>query len=208
MSLIQIREEICLLGRSLFDRGYTHGTSGNISVLIDGGQMMVTPTNASLGNLDPDDLCVIDAEGRIACGPAPTKELPLHTSLYRTRGAARAIVHLHSTHSVAASMLPDLDPADVFPPLTAYYLMKVGRTVLLPYFRPGDPRIAEAINELQGQYSSILLANHGPVVSGLSLGEAAAAIEELEQTAKLYLLVGHCGPKLLNDDEATALRKF
>ena len=206
MSLTPIREEICRFSRSLFDRGYTHGTSGNVSVLLDDGRMIVTPTNVSLGHLDPNDLCLLDAEGRRIGGPAPTKELPLHTALYRTRGAARAVVHLHSTHSVAASMLPDLDPADVFPPLTAYYLMKVGRTVLLPYFRPGDPRIAEAIHELQGRYSSILLANHGPVVSGLSLGEAAAAIEEVEQTAKIYLLVGHCGPKLLNDEEATALR--
>ena len=196
------------MGQSLFARGYTHGTSGNISVLLDDGSMIATPTNVSLGNLDPANLCIINAAGHVAPGPAPTKELPLHSALYRTRGAARAIVHLHSTHSVAASMLPDLDPEDVFPPLTAYYLMKVGRTVLLPYFRPGDPRIAEAIDALQGRYSSILLANHGPVVSGLSLGEAAAAIEELEQTAKLYLLVGHRRPRLLNDEEATALRKF
>ena len=199
---------MCRLGQSLFDRGYTHGTSGNISVLLDDGSMIVTPTNASLGNLDPADLCIVDAAGRVALGPAPTKELPLHSALYRTRGAARAIVHLHSTHSVAASMLPDLDPADVFPPLTPYYLMKVGRTVLLPYFRPGDPRIAQAIDALQGQYSSILLANHGPVVSGLSLGEAVAAIEELEQTAKLYLLVGHRQPTMLDDEEAIALRKI
>jgi 3-dehydro-4-phosphotetronate decarboxylase len=208
MSLTPIREEICRLSRSLFDRGYTHGTSGNVSVLLDDGRMIVTPTNVSLGHVDPNDLCLLDAGGRSTGGLAPTKELPLHTALYRSRGAARAIVHLHSTHSVAASMLPDLDPEDVFPPLTAYYLMKVGRTVLLPYFRPGDPRIAEAIDALQGRYSSILLANHGPVVSGLSLGEAAAAIEELEQTAKLYLLVGHRRPRLLNDEEATALRKF
>lgn len=206
MSLTPIREEICRLARSLFDRGYTHGTSGNISVLLDDGRIIVTPTNASLGNLDPDELCIVDAEGRTARGPTPTKELPLHTAVYRTSSAARAVVHLHSSHSVAASMLPDLDPTDVFPPLTAYYLMKVGRTVLLPYFRPGDPRIAEAIDALQGRYSSILLANHGPVVSGLSLGEAAAAIEELEQTAKIFLLVGDRRPKLLTEEEATTLR--
>ena len=208
MSFTTIREEICRLGQSLFHRGYTHGTSGNISVLLDDGSMIVTPTNASLGNLDPMDLCIVDAVGRVSHGRTPTKELPLHSALYRTRGAARAIVHLHSTYSVAASMLPDLDPADVFPPLTPYYLMKVGRTVLLPYFRPGDPCIAQAIDALQGQYSSILLANHGPVVSGLSLGEAAAAIEELEQTAKLFLLVGHRQPTILNDEEAIALRKI
>lgn len=207
MSLSPVREEICRLGRSLFDRGYTHGTSGNISVLLDDGRMLVTPTNASLGDIDPAALCLLDADGRSVDGAAPTKELPLHSALYRTRGGARAIVHLHSTHSVAASMLPDLDPADVFPPLTAYYLMKVGRTVLLPYFRPGDPRVAEAIDALQGRYSSILLANHGPVVSGFSLGEAAAAIEELEQTAKIYLLVGSRNPGMLPDEEAAALRR-
>jgi len=207
MSLSPVREEICRLGRSLFDRGYTHGTSGNISVLLDDGRMLVTPTNASLGDIDPAALCLLDADGRSVDGAAPTKELPLHSALYRTRGGARAIVHLHSTHSVAASMLPDLDPADVFPPLTAYYLMKVGRTVLLPYFRPGDPRVAEAIDALQGRYSSILLANHGPVVTGFSLGEAAAAIEELEQTAKIYLLVGSRNPGMLPDEEAAALRR-
>jgi ribulose-5-phosphate 4-epimerase/fuculose-1-phosphate aldolase len=206
VSLARAREEICHLGRSLFDRGYTHGTSGNISVLLDDGRMLVTPTNSSLGGLDPAALTLLDPAGRILEGLAPTKELPLHGAMYRSRGAARAIVHLHSTHSVAASMLPGLDPTDVFPPLTAYYLMKVGRTALLPYFRPGDPLVAEAIDELQGAYSSILLANHGPVVSGLSLAEAAAAIEELEQTAKLYLLVGHRGAQLLNCEETEALR--
>lgn len=206
MSLTTVREEICRLGRSLFDRGYTHGTSGNISVLLDDGRMLVTPTNASLGDLDPAALAVLDSDGCIVGGLAPTKELPLHSALYRTRGAARAIVHLHSTHSVAASMLPDLDPADIFPPMTAYYLMKVGRTALLPYFRPGDPRVADAIDGLQGLYSSILLANHGPVVSGTTLAEAGAAIEELEQTAKLYLLVGHRQAKLLDVEEAMYLR--
>ncbi len=207
MNLTPIREEICRLGQSLFARGYTHGTSGNISVLLDDGRMLVTPTNASLGDLDPADLAVLDSDGRAVGGLAPTKELPLHSALYRTRGAARAIVHLHSTHSVAASMLPDLDPADIFPPMTPYYLMKVGRTALLPYFRPGDPRIAEAINDLQGRYSSILLANHGPVVSGITLADAGSAIEELEQTAKLYLLVGHRQLRWLDDDEALYLRK-
>lgn len=206
MNLSPVREDICRLGRSLFDRGYTHGTSGNISVLLDDGRMIVSPTNASLGDLDPATLTLLGSDGSTMDGLAPTKELPLHRALYRTRGAARAIVHLHSTHSVAASMLPDLNPADVFPPLTAYYLMKVGRTALLPYFRPGDPRVVNAIDALEGRYSSILLANHGPVVSGLSLTEAGAAIEELEQTAKLYLLVGHRQANLLDIKEASALR--
>jgi ribulose-5-phosphate 4-epimerase/fuculose-1-phosphate aldolase len=208
VTLARIREDICLLGQSLFDRGYTHGTSGNISVALDDGGLIVTPTNSSLGRLDPARLTVIDAQGRCTDGPPPTKELPLHSALYRSRGAARAIVHLHSTHSVAASMLPGLDPNDVFPPLTAYYLMKVGRTALLPYFRPGDPKVADAIDALEGRYSAILLANHGPVVAGMTLDEAGAAIEELEQTARLYLLVGDRSPNVLAADEANALRSI
>lgn len=206
MSLSQIREEICRLGKSLFDRGYTHGSSGNISVMLEDGGMIVTPTDSSLGRLDPATLTILDREGRVIDGAKPTKELPLHSALYRTRGAARAIVHLHSTHSVAVSMLPEINPEDVFPPMTAYYLMKVGRTALLPYFRPGDPRVAEAINALEGRYSSVLLANHGPVVAGASLGDAGSAIEELEQTARLYLLVGHRNCRLLSDHEAAALQ--
>lgn len=206
MSSSKIKEEICLLGRSLFDRGYTHGSSGNISVVLEDGSVIITPTNSSLGSLDPNDLSVLDPGGRVVGGALPSKELPLHDALYRSRGAARAIVHLHSPHSVAVSMIPGIDPEDALPPLTAYYLMKIGRTALLPYFRPGDPLVANAINSLEGRYSAILLANHGPVVAGTSLGEAGSAIEELEQTAKLFLLVGHRHPRLLDEQEAAALR--
>ena len=206
MSQSRLREDICRLGKSLFDRGYTHGSSGNISVVLDDGGMIVTPTDSSLGALDPATLTLLDREGRLIDGAKPTKELPLHSALYRSRGAARAIVHLHSTHSVAVSMLPEIDPEDVFPPMTAYYLMKLGRTALLPYFRPGDPRVAQAIDALGGRYSSVLLANHGPVVAGTSLVEAASAIEELEQTARLYLLVGHRNCRLLSDQEISELR--
>ena len=206
MSQSRIREDICRLGKSLFDRGYTHGSSGNISVVLDDGGMIVTPTDSVLGALDPTTLTVLDRDGRLIDGAKPTKELPLHSALYRTRGGARAIVHLHSTHSVAVSMLPEIDPEDVFPPMTAYYLMKVGRTALLPYFRPGDPRVAQAIDALEGRYSSVLLANHGPVVAGASLAEAGSAIEELEQTARLYLLVGHRNCRVLSDQETFALR--
>jgi ribulose-5-phosphate 4-epimerase/fuculose-1-phosphate aldolase len=201
-----VREEMCRLGRSLFERGYTHGSSGNISVRVDDDTFVVTPTNSSLGSLDPASLTIVDAQGRVVDGPVPTKELPLHAAMYRTRRAAGAIVHLHSTHSVAVSMLPGIDPADVLPPLTAYYLMKVGRTALLPYFRPGDPAVMAAIEELDGRYSAILLANHGPVVAGPTIREAAEAIEELEQTAKLYLLVGHHNPKLIGETECEAIR--
>lgn len=205
MSDAKVREGICRLGRSLFDRGYTHGASGNISVALADGGMIVTPTNVSLGALDPAALCRLDTNGTIVDGPPATKEVPLHRALYETRGAARAVVHLHSTHSVAVSMLPDIDPADVFPPMTAYYLMRVGRTALLPYFRPGDPEMATALSGLKGVYSAILLANHGPVVAGRSLDDAGYAIEELEQTAKLFLLLRHELPKLIPPDAIRTL---
>ena len=123
MSETKIREDICRFGRSLFERGLTPGSSGNISVRLDDGGWLVTPTNASLGFLDPARMSRLGPDGRLVSGDAPTKEIPLHTALYETRGAARAMVHLHSTHSVAVSMLPEIDPSAVLPPMTAYYLM-------------------------------------------------------------------------------------
>ena len=192
------REEICRLGGSLFERGLTPGSSGNISVRCDDGGWLVTPTNASLGSLDPAKLSRLGADGRLLSGDAPTKEVPLHSALYQTRSAARAVVHLHSTHSVALSMLPEIDPRAALPPMTPYYLMKCGATALLPYYRPGDPAVAAAIKGLAGQYSSVLLANHGPVVSGDSLEAAVYAIEELEETAKLYLLLRGLNPRYLS----------
>ncbi|WP_445192400.1 3-oxo-tetronate 4-phosphate decarboxylase [Sphingomonas sp. Tas61C01] len=207
MNPSSIREEICKVGRSLFDRGYTHGASGNISVMLDDGGMIVTPTNVSLGALDPAALSVFDVSGRLIEGPAPTKEMPLHEAVYRTRRSARAIVHLHSTHSVAVSMLPGINDADVFPPLTAYSLMRVGRTALVPYYRPGDPRVADALRSLDGAFGAILLANHGPVVADQSLEAAGWAIEELEQTARLMLLLRNERPRLLDPAEAEAIRR-
>lgn len=201
------REAICRLGRSLFDRGYTHGASGNISCRLDNGTMLLTPTNVSLGALDPDTLSLIDATGRLLSGSPPTKEQPLHRAMYETRVADRAVVHLHSTHSVAVSTLPDVDPTDVLPPLTAYYLMRVGRTVLLPYFRPGDPLVADAIRSLGPSTGAVLLANHGPVVAGRSLEEAGWAVEELEQTSKLHLLLRGHQPNLVPTAEIEALRR-
>ena len=139
MSETRLREDICRFGRSLFERGLTPGSSGNISVRLDDGGWLVTPTNASLGFLDPAKLSRLSADGKLVSGDAPTKEVPLHTALYQTRDAARAVVHLHSTHSVAISMLPEIDPRAALPPMTAYYLMKCGATALVPYYRPGDP---------------------------------------------------------------------
>jgi ribulose-5-phosphate 4-epimerase/fuculose-1-phosphate aldolase len=207
MSETRIREEICRLGRSLFERGLTPGSSGNISVKLDDGGYLVTPTNASLGFLDPSLLSRLAADGKLISGEAPTKEVPLHSALYLTRGSARAVVHLHSTHSVALSMLPEIDPRAALPPMTPYYLMKCGHTALVPYYRPGDPAVADAIKGLAGKYSSVLLANHGPVVSGDTLETAVFAIEELEETAKLYLLLRGLNPRYLTPQQVADLSK-
>jgi ribulose-5-phosphate 4-epimerase/fuculose-1-phosphate aldolase len=205
MSETKIREDICRFGRSLFERGLTPGSSGNISVRLADGGFLVTPTNASLGFLDPARLTRLDAQNKLVSGDAPTKEIPLHSALYETRGAARAIVHLHSTHSVAVSMLPEVDPKSVLPPMTAYYLMRVGQTALVPYYRPGDAAVAGAIRGLAGRYSSVLLANHGPVVAGDSLEGAVFATEELEETAKLYLLLRGLNPRHLSPQQVADL---
>ena len=207
MSDTRIREDICRFGRSLFERGLTPGSSGNISVKLDDGGWLVTPTNASLGFLDPARLSRLAADGRLVSGDRPTKEVPLHGALYETSGTARAVVHLHSTHSVALSMLPEIDPRAALPPMTAYYLMRCGATALLPYYRPGDPAVADAIRGLAGKHSSVLLANHGPVVSGDTLDAAVFAIEELEETAKLYLLLRGLNPRYLTPAQIADLSK-
>ncbi|MBN9984595.1 3-oxo-tetronate 4-phosphate decarboxylase [Rhizobium laguerreae] len=205
MSDARLREEICRYGRSLFERALTPGSSGNISLRLEDGGWLVTPTNASLGFLDPARISRLDAEGRLLSGDKPTKEIPLHTALYDTRGSARAIVHLHSTHAVALTMLPEIDPRAALPPMTPYYLMRAGETALVPYYRPGDPAVADAIRGLAGKYSSVLLANHGPVVAGDSLEAAVFATEELEETAKLYLLLRNLNPRFLSPAQVADL---
>ncbi|OYW61452.1 MAG: aldolase [Rhizobiales bacterium 17-65-6] len=205
MSEARLREEICRFARSLFERGLTPGSSGNISVRLDDGGWLVTPTNASLGFLDPATLSRLDPQGRLLEGTAPTKEMPLHSALYDTRTRARAIVHLHSTHAVAVSMLPDVDPKSVLPPLTPYSLMRAGQVALLPYYRPGDPAVAGAIRGLAGRYASVLLANHGPVVAGETLEAAVYAMEELEETAKLHLLLRNLNPRHLSPAQVADL---
>ncbi|WP_028746654.1 aldolase [Rhizobium mesoamericanum] len=207
MSDTRLREEICQYGRSLFERGLTPGSSGNISLRLDDGGWLVTPTNASLGFLDPARISRLDAAGQHLSGDKPTKEIPLHSALYETRGSARAIVHLHSTHAVAVTMLPEIDPRAVLPPMTPYYLMRAGQTALVPYYRPGDPAVADAIRGLAGKYSSVLLSNHGPVVAGESLEAAVFATEELEETAKLYLLLRNLNPRYLSPAQVADLVK-
>jgi ribulose-5-phosphate 4-epimerase/fuculose-1-phosphate aldolase len=205
MSETKIREDICRFGRSLFERGLTPGSSGNISVCLADGGWLVTPTNASLGFLDPGRISRLDRAGTVIAGDRPTKEIPLHAALYETRAHARAVVHLHSTHAVAVSLLPGIDPRAVLPPLTPYYLMRVGATALVPYYRPGDPSVSDAIRGLAGKYAAVLLANHGPVVAGESLEAAVFAMEELEETAKLFLLVRGLNPRYLSPQQVADL---
>jgi 3-dehydro-4-phosphotetronate decarboxylase len=188
MSEATAREAICAIGASIFARGLTAGSSGNISVRTEEGWLM-TPTNASLGRLDPARLSKLDPEGRLISGDPPTKESFLHRVMYDERRDTGAVVHLHSTHSVAVSCLAEIDPKDVLPPITAYYVMRVGRLPLVPYYRPGDLDLAEAVRCFAGKHHAVLLANHGPVVAGSNLDAAVNAIEELEETAKLYLLL-------------------
>jgi 3-dehydro-4-phosphotetronate decarboxylase len=203
----KLRENVCAVGASLFNRGLTHGSTGNISVRMADGGWIMTPTGSSLGTLDPARLSQLDETGRHVTGDRPTKEAFLHTTMYARRADACAVVHLHSTHSVAVSCLHGIDPTNVLPPITAYYVMRVGALALAPYFPPGDEGLAKAVGQLAGQHHAILLANHGPVVAGTSLASATDAIEELEETARLFLLLRHERVRTLTSEQVAELRK-
>jgi ribulose-5-phosphate 4-epimerase/fuculose-1-phosphate aldolase len=155
---------------------------------MDGGWLL-TPTNACLGRLDPARISRFDWRGNLVSGDPPSKEAYLHRAMYEERTGAGAVVHLHSTHAAAVSCMDGLDHAECIPPLTAYFVMKIGRLPLVPYFRPGDPALGDAIRGLAARHCAVLLANHGPVVSGTTLEAAVYATEELEETAKLFLLL-------------------
>lgn len=193
----RLRDEICRFAKSIFDRGLTGGASGNISARTGDGGLLVTPTGSSMGALDPARLSRFDATGKLIGGDPPTKEMALHGAFYETRRGAGAVVHLHSTYSVAVSMLPETDPDNALPPLTAYSVMRLGKVKLLPYFRPGDPAMGDAVRGLAGRRAAVLLANHGPVVAAKDLGAAVYAVEELEETARLALLLRGCNPVML-----------
>lgn len=201
----RLREQIVEFGKSLFERGLTAGSSGNLSVRLDDGWLL-TPTNASLGRLDPARLSRLDWDGRLQAGDAPSKEAFLHRAMYQERPGAGAIVHLHSTHSAAVSCMCGLNHDDCIPPLTPYFVMKIGRLPLLPYHRPGDPALGDAIRGLAKKHAAVLLANHGPVVSGSSLEAAVYAAEELEETAKLFLLLRDVPVNPLNAQQIDELK--
>lgn len=206
MSESRLREQIVELGRSLYDRGLTPGSSGNLSAKLDDG-FLLTPTNSCLGRLDPARITKLDPAGRVVSGDKPSKESFLHLSMYRERPTAGAVAHLHSTHSVAVSVLEGLDPEWPIPPITAYYVMKIGRLVLLPYFPPGDTGLAGAVGEVAGKHHAILLRNHGPVVAGSDLEAAVYATEELEETARLFLMLRGEKLRLLSPEDIADLQR-
>jgi ribulose-5-phosphate 4-epimerase/fuculose-1-phosphate aldolase len=206
MNESRAREQICAFGRSLFDRGLTFGSAGNLSVRLDDGWLM-TPTNVSLGRLDPATLSKVDSAGNPVSGDKPTKEAFLHLSMYAQRPGAGAVVHLHSTHSVAVSVLAEIDPDEPIPPITAYYVMKIGKLALLPYYPPGDVALAGAVREVASRHHAVLLANHGPVIAGKDLETAVYATEELEETAKLYLMLRAEKLRLLSPDQVAELHR-
>lgn len=201
-----LREHIALLGRALYDRGLAHGSAGNISVRLADGWLM-TPTNSCLGRLDPARIARLDANGKPLSGDPPSKESFLHLAMYQERSACGAVVHLHSVHAVAVSCLAEINPDDVFPPLTAYAIMQVGRLALVPYFPPGDLALADAVRKLAGRHHAVLLANHGPVVAGATLEAAVNAVEELEQTAKLVLLLRGQHVRTLSAEQIAELNR-
>lgn len=197
MSEADTRAQLVALAASLFARGYSVGSAGNISVKLDDGYLM-TPTNSSLGRLEAARLSKLDGDFKHVSGDAPSKEVFMHRAFYRARPGAGAVVHLHSTMATAVACLPDADPQNPIAPLTPYFVMRVGRTLpIVPYYRPGDAAMEPAIHAAAIDASAVLLANHGPVVSAKSLLDAVNAAEELEEAAKLHLLLRGANPRLL-----------
>lgn len=200
------RDQIAKRAQSLFTRGLSFGASGNISVRVDDGWLM-TPTGVSMGEIDPERISLLNDRGEWINGDKPTKESFLHLAMYKRRPKAEAVVHLHSTHSVAVSCLADIDKRNVLPPLTAYYAMRVGTLPLIPYFPPGDRGLEQAVDKLASKHHAVLLANHGPIVAGVSLDDAVYATEELEETAKLFLLLADAKTNLLTIEQVDELEK-
>lgn len=180
--------QIVELGRALYERSITPGRTGNLSVRV-GDRFVMTPTGISLGRLDPDRLSLLDAEGTLLTGAPPSKEWSLHLACYQRDPEITAVAHVHSVHAVAVSLLTGLDPETPIPPLTAYYAMRVGRLPLIDYHRPGDPALARALRYLPAGTRCALLANHGSIAGAVGLEAALDAIEEIEETARLVLLL-------------------
>lgn len=205
MSEAETRQLLVELAASLFARGFSVGSAGNISVRLDDG-FLITPTNSSLGRLEVDRISRLDADYRHIGGDKPSKEVFMHRAMYRARPDAGAVVHLHSTHATAVGCLPDVDPTNPIPPLTPYFVMRVGRSMpIVEYYRPGDAAMEPAIHAAALGARAVLLANHGPVVSGKTLTDAVYAAEELEEAAKLFLMQRGSAPRLLTPGQVDDL---
>jgi ribulose-5-phosphate 4-epimerase/fuculose-1-phosphate aldolase len=201
-----IRGKMVVHGTSLFERRYTCGGSGNISARVADG-VLVTPTNSCLGRLEKDRISKLDWNGKIISGDPPSKEWGLHLAFFRARPETGAVVHLHSPHAVAVSCLNGLNPDNVLPPITPYFVMRIGRLPLVPYYPPGDSGLAEAAGRLAARCRGVLLAHHGTVVAGNDLDDAVYNAEELEETARLFLMMRNENYAVLDHDAVEELRK-
>lgn len=208
MNHAALRRKMCELGKALYDRGYAVGGGGNLSLKLEDGGFLVTPTGSCLGRLDPETLSIIDAAGTPVAGAKPSKEFVFHRAVYGARPDAGAIVHLHSTYLTALSCLENLDTANAIRPFTPYFVMRIGPLPVIPYYRPGSPKIAEALAALAPtvKTNAFLLANHGPVVLGSDIEDAVSNAEELEETAKLVFLLRGEKLRYLTDAEIQDLR--
>ncbi len=184
----RLREEICEVGASLHARGYTTGTAGNISARLSDG-WLITPTDACLGKLDPARLAKVSAANEWLSGDKPSKTLALHRGIYQRNAQARCVLHTHSTHLVALTLAGVAAPEAVLPPITPYQVMKIGRVPLIAYARPGAPTVAEQVAAIAGEVRGVLLERLGPVVWADSVTRASHALEELEETARLWLML-------------------
>ncbi|MCL2891922.1 aldolase [Brenneria tiliae] len=202
----QARDEMVRLGASFFQRGYATGSAGNLSLLLDDGTLLATPTGSCLGELAADRLSKVGIGGEWISGDKPSKEVSFHLAIYRSNPQCQAIVHLHSTYLTALSCLEGLDPQDAIKPFTPYVVMRVGQVPVVPYYRPGDARLGEDLAKLAPHYRAFLLANHGPVVTGKDLRAAADNMEELEETAKLIFILGDRRIRYLTAEEIAELR--
>ena len=205
MSETELRQLLTELAASLFQRGYAVGSAGNISARLQDGYLM-TPTNSSLGRLNPARISKLDLAFEHIGGDKPSKEVFMHRAVYRARPDVGAVVHLHSTMATAVACLDDVDPNAPIPALTPYFVMRVGeRLPVVPYYRPGDPAMEPAIHVAALGAKAILLANHGPVVSGKTLLDAVYASEELEESARLFLLLRGQNVRMLTDRQRAEL---
>ncbi|MCT7654303.1 aldolase [Oceanimonas sp. NS1] len=207
MSEYSLRLELVNIARSMFERGYSSGGAGNLSLRLPDGNLLATPTNSSFGDLDPARLSKVDMDGNHLDGDKPSKEVLMHIAMYKARPDAGGIVHLHSAYLTALSCVDGLDPTNCLPPITPYYVMRVGKLPLVPYIRPGDPRMADEVGRLAVDHSAVLLANHGPVISGKDLRSAMFNAEELEDTARLYFTLQNSKMRTLTDEQVAELEQ-